>query len=130
LALGGPAPPHAFLKNETPMSFAKEDVFGMFALTAATEITLPLDVRYAYKLTHTGKDAAGNDDAQSALSAWLSTLSGTITCDNSIEDEKYELTDGGSETFGPGIGNLYVKSTTGADGVIKLFRIGTPTNSY
>lgn len=112
------------------MAFAKEDKFGMFSLTAATEITLPLDVRYQYKITHTGKDAAGNDDANSALSAWLSTLSATITCDNSVEDEKYELVDGTSETFGPGIGNLYVKSTANADGVIKLFRIGTPTNSY
>jgi len=112
------------------MAFAKEDVFGMFSLTADTEITLPLDPRYRYKIAHTGADASGNDDAQSALSAWLSTLSGTITCDGSVEDEKYELTDGTSETFGPGIGNLYVKSTTGADAVIKLFRIGTPTVSY
>ena len=112
------------------MAFAKEDVFGMFSLTADTEITLPLDVRYAYKITHTGADAAGNDDANSAKSAWLSTLSATITCDGTVEDEKYELTDGTSETFGPGIGNLYVKSTTGADAVIKLFRIGTPTSSY
>ena len=112
------------------MAFAKEDVFGMFSLTADTEIALPLDVRYAYKISHTGADAAGNDDAQSALSAWLSTLSATITCDGTVEDEKYELTDGTSETFGPGIGTLYVKSTTGADAVIKLFRIGTPTGSY
>ncbi len=112
------------------MAFATEDVFGMFSLTEATEITIPLDVRYAYKITHTGDDAAGNDDAQSALSAWLSTLSATITCDGTVEDEKYELLTDTSDTFGPGIGNLYVKSTTGADGVVKLFRIGTPTNSY
>ena len=112
------------------MSFQKEDVFGMFSLTEATEITLPLDVRYAYKITHTGDDAAGNDDAQSALSAWLSTLSATITCDGTVEDEKYELLTDTNETFGPGIGALYVKSTTGADAVIKLFRIGTPSNSY
>jgi hypothetical protein len=112
------------------MAFAKEDVFGMFSLTAGTEITLPVDVRYRYKLTHTGLDAAGNDDASSALSAWLSTLSGEITADGSVEDEKYELIDETSETFGPGIGNLYVVSTTGADAVIKLFRIGSPTVSY
>lgn len=112
------------------MAFAKEDVFGMFSLTSTTEIALPLDVRYAYKITHTGVDAAGNDDASSALSAWLSTLSATITCDGTVEDEKYELVDGTSETFGPGIGTLYVKSTAVADAVIKLFRIGTPTNSY
>jgi hypothetical protein len=112
------------------MAFAKADVFGMFSLTGATEITLPLDVRYRYKITHTGDDAAGNDDVNSALSAWLSTLSATITCDGSVEDEKYELVTDTSETFGPGIGNLYVKSTTNADAVIKLFRIGTPTSSY
>lgn len=112
------------------MAFAREDVFGMFALTATTEIAVPLDVRYAYKISHTGDDAAGNDDANSALSAWLSTLSGTITCDNSIEDEKYELVTDTNETFGPGIGTLYVKSTANADGVIKLYRIGTPTSSY
>ncbi len=117
------------------MAFAKEDVFGMFSLTADTEITLPLDVRYSYRITHTGADAAGNDDGAGdslleEASAWLSTLSGTITCDGTVEDEKYELTDGTSETFGPGIGNLYVKSVSGADAVIKLFRMGTPTVSY
>ncbi len=53
---------------------APGDVFGMVALTAATEITLSLDPRYQYKLIHTGADASGTDDAQSALSAWLSTL--------------------------------------------------------
>jgi hypothetical protein len=112
------------------MAFATKDVFGMFALTAGTEIALPLDVRYRYKITHTGDDASGNDDANSAKSAWLSTLSATITADGSVEDEKYELLTDTSETFGPGIGTLYVKSTSNADGVIKLFRIGTPTNSY
>ena len=117
------------------MAFAKEDVFGMVSLTAATEITLPLDVRYAYKITHTGADAAGNDDGAGdglleEASAWLSTLESTITADGTVEDEKYELTDGTSETFGPGIGALYVVSVNGADAVIKLFRIGTPTSSY
>jgi hypothetical protein len=112
------------------MAFAKEDVFGMFALTAATEIALSLDVRYADKLIHTGKDAGGIDDANSAKSAWLSTLSATITCDGSVEDEKLELTDGSTETIGPGISTLYVKSTENADAVIKLYRIGTPTHSY
>ena len=112
------------------MAFAKEDVFGMFSLTATTEIALPLDVRYAYKISHTGDDAAGNDDGASALSAWLSTLSATITCDGTVEDEKYELLTDTSETFGPGIGTLYVKSTATADAVIKLFRIGTPSHSY
>jgi len=117
------------------MAFAKEDVFGMFSLTGATEIELDLDVRYSYKITHTGADAAGHDDGAGdglleEASAWLSTLSGTVTANATVEDEKYILTDGTSETFGPGIGTLYVVSVPGADAVIKLFRIGTPTNSY
>jgi hypothetical protein len=112
------------------MSFAITDVFGMLSLTSTTEITLSLDPRYQYKFTHTGIDAAGNGDASSQLSAWLSTLSATITCDKTVEDEKYELANGANETFGPGIDTLYLKSTAVADGVIKFVRIGTPTVSY
>ena len=112
------------------MAFDPSDKFGMVALTAATEVTLSLDVRYQYKLSHTGADASGNDDANSALSAWLSTLSATITCDKTVEDEKFELTDGGNETVGPGISTLYLKSTANADAVLKIVRIGNPTNSY
>jgi|GEM_PF-2535025 len=109
---------------------APGDVFGMLALTADTEITLNLDPRYQYKLIHTGADAGGTDDADSALSAWLSTLSGTITADKTVEDEKLELADGANETIGPGIKTLYLVSTTGADAVLKIVRIGNPTNSY
>ena len=112
------------------MAMAAEDLFGMIALNAGTEVSLALDVRYMYELTHTGKDASGNDDANSALSAWLSTLSSTITANSSVEDEKYELVDGASVLFGPGISTLYLVSTTGADGTLKLVRRGTPTNSY
>ena len=75
---------------------APGDVFGMVALNGATEVTLTLDPRYQYKIIHTGADAGGTDDANSALSAWLSTLSATITCDKTVEDEKFELTDGAS----------------------------------
>jgi hypothetical protein len=109
---------------------SSDDTFGMVALTAATEVALSLDPRYQYKLIHTGADASGNDDTQSALSAWLSTLSATITANKTVEDEKFELTDGASETIGPGISTLYIVSTTGADAVLKIVRIGTPTNSY
>lgn len=112
------------------MAFAKEDVFGMVALNGATEVELDLDVRYAYKIFHTGDDASGNDDGDSAKSAWLSTLSGTITADNSVEDEKLEMLTDTDETIGPGISKLYIVSTSGADGVLKLYRIGTPTGSY
>jgi hypothetical protein len=112
------------------MAFAKEDKFGMIALSAATEVSLALDVRYQYKIIHTGADASGNDDAQSALSAWLSTLSSTITANKTVEDEKFELTDGATEYVGPGITTLYIVSTVGADAVLKVVRLGTPSNSY
>ena len=109
---------------------APGDAFGMVALTAASEVTLNLDPRYQFKLTHTGAGADGTDDANSALSAWLSTKSATITCDRTVENCKLELTDGASETVGPGISTLYLKSAANADAVLKIVRIGTPTNSY
>lgn len=109
---------------------SSDDKFGMIALTADTEVTLNLDPRYQYKIIHTGADASGTDDAQSALSAWLSTLSATIAANKTVQDEKFELTDGASETFGPGISKLYLVSTTGADAVLKIVRIGTPSLSY
>jgi hypothetical protein len=112
------------------MTFAASHLFGMVALSGATEVSLSLDVRYSYKLFHTGVDVSGNDDANSAKSAWLSTVSATITCDGSVEDHKLEMKDGTNETIGPGISMLYLKSTADADAVIKLYRIGTPTNSY
>lgn len=107
------------------MTWSKLDAFGLFSLTAATEITLELNPRYAYKLTHLGKDSAGNDDAQSALSAWLSTSSGEITADNTVEDEKVWIADGANETIGPGITKLYVVSTAGADAAIQIVRQGS-----
>ena len=104
------------------MAWSKLDAFGLFSLTATTEITLELDPRYSYKLIHTGDDSAGNDDAQSALSAWLSTVSGTITADNTVEDEKLWLANETNVTIGPGISKLYVVSTAGADAAIQIIR--------
>ena len=104
------------------MAWSKQDAFGLFSLTAATEIPLELNPRYSYKLIHTGKDSAGNDDVQSALSVWLSTLSATITADNTVEDEKMWIADGANETIGPGISKLYVVSTAGADAAIQIIR--------
>ena len=109
---------------------APGDKFGMVAILGATQVTLNLDPRYQYKLIHSGADASGNDDAASALSAWLSTLSSTIAANKTVEDEKFELTDGANETIGPGISKLYIISTPTADAVLKIVRIGTPTNSY
>jgi hypothetical protein len=91
---------------------------------------LSLERNHQYKLIHTGEDASGDDDANSAKSAWLSTLSATITCDGTVEDEKLELTDGSTETIGPGISSLYLKSTAGADAVLKIVRIGGPRQGY
>lgn len=104
------------------MAWSSKDAFGLFSLTATTEITLELNPRFSYKLIHLGVDSAGNNDAQSALSAWLSTLSGTITADNTVEDEKLFIADGGNETIGPGISKLYVVSTAGADAAIQIVR--------
>ena len=104
------------------MAWSKLDAFGLFSLTADTEIELELNPRYSYKLTHLGVDTGGNDDAQSALSAWLSTASATITADNTVEDEKLWIADGGNETIGPGIDKLYVVSTAGADAAIQIVR--------
>jgi hypothetical protein len=104
------------------MAWDKLDKFGMFSLTAATEITLELNPRFTYKFIHTGADSAGNDDANAAKSAWLSTLSSTITADNTVEDEKLFIADGGNETIGPGIDTLYVVSSADADAAIKIVR--------
>ena len=104
------------------MAWSKLDAFGLFSLTAATEITLELNPRYSYKFTHLGKDSAGSDDAQSALSAWFSTTSSTITADNTVEDDKLWIADGGNDTIGPGIDKLYVVSTAGADAAIQIVR--------
>ena len=109
---------------------APGDKFGMVALTGGTQVTVSLDVKYQYKFIHTGADASGNDDANSALSAWLSTSSSTITANKTVEDEKFELTDGANETIGPGISTLYVISTTNADAVLKFVRVGTPSSAY
>ena len=109
------------------MAFAKTDPFGMVALNGTTEVPLPLDVRYQYRLTHTGLDASGN---AATASAWLSTSSGAITCDKTVQSVKHELLTGTNETFGPGIGELYLKSTAGAAAVLTVVRLGTPTISY
>lgn len=111
------------------MAWDKLDAFGLFSLTANTEITLELNPRYSYKLTHLGVDSGGNDDAQSALSAWLSTVSGTIAADNTVEDEKLWIADGGNTTIGPGIDKLYVVSTAGADAAIQIVR-QSPSESW
>ena len=109
---------------------AADDKFGMVALEGLTEVQVSLDVRYKYHVTHTGMDGDGNSDASSLVSAWLSTASNTIATDKTVQDEKFELPHNESEVLGPGISKLYLRSTIGADAVLKIVRLGTPTNSY
>lgn len=105
------------------MAWDKQDAFGYVALTATTEVSVELNPRYAYKLIHTGVDISGNDDANSAIAAYLSTSTGSITADAVYdEDEKMWILDGANETIGPGIKMLYLISTAGADGVIQIIR--------
>jgi hypothetical protein len=112
------------------MAMAKEDLFGMVALTADTLVEVDLDVRYRYRVLHTGRDASNTDDANSAKSAWMAPKGTTPIADRAVNDNQYELEDGQEVTIGPGIGTLNLKSTTGADAVLLFIRIGTPTNSY
>lgn len=108
------------------MAWNRLDAFGYVALDATTEVSVELNPRYAYKLVHTGVDAAGNDDANSALTAWISTSSGAITADTVWdEDEKLWILDAGNQTLGPGINKLYLISTANADGVIQIIRQGS-----
>jgi len=105
------------------MAWSKHDAFGYIALAAATEVSVELLARYQYKLVHTEVDAAGNDDAQSALSAYISTSSGAITADSVYdEDEKMWIDNAANETIGPGIDKLYLIGATGADAVIQIIR--------
>ena len=105
------------------MAWNKLDAFGYVALAAATEVSVALNPRYSYKFVHTGVDVGGNDDANSAKTAYLSTLSGTITADSIYdEDEKIWIDDAGNETLGPGISKLYLLGAASADGVIQIIR--------
>ena len=112
------------------MAMKSSDKFGMVALAGAGEVELDLDVRYQYRIFHTGDDVGGVDDANSALSGFLSTASSAIAADKSIEDNKYELMTDLSVTIGPGISKLYIVSAANADAVLQVVRIGTPTGSY
>ena len=104
--------------------------FGTVALNSTTEVEVTLDPQFCYHVRHTGLDASGNDDANSALTAYLSNESATITADLSEEDKKYPLTDGEYTVIGPGIGTLYLDAATGADGILAFSRIGELTRAF
>ena len=105
-------------------------LFGMASVTAATLLEVTLDVRYKYRVIHTGRDASDTDDVNSAKSAWIAPTGTTPVADRAVNDNQYELADGQEVTVGPGIGTLNIKSTSDADAVLLFVRIGTPTNSY
>ena len=103
--------------------------FGTVALNSTTEVTVTLNEQFSYQVKHLGADAAGNDDAQSALTAYLSYASG-VTVSLAEEDDKYPLMDGQSVIIGPGIGTLYIDAATGADGILAFSRTGESTRAW
>jgi hypothetical protein len=103
--------------------------FGTVALNSTTEVTVTLDERFAYQVKHTGVDAAGTDDANSALVAYLSYASG-VTVSMAEEDDKYPLMDGQSVEIGPGISTLYIDAASGADAILAFARKGTLTRAW
>lgn len=105
------------------------DHFGVVALNAATEVEVTLDEKFAYQVRHAGVDASGNDDANSAITAFLSFASG-VTADLSEEDDKYPLMDGQAIEIGPGIATLYIDSTANADAVLFFARTGELTRAW
>lgn len=103
--------------------------FGTVALNGATEVTVTLDERFSYQVRHTGVDAAGVDDANSALTAYLSWATG-VTVSMAEEDDKYPLMDGQSVEIGPGISTLYIDAAAGSDGILAFARKGETTRAW
>lgn len=103
--------------------------FGVVALNGATEVTVTLDERFAYQVRHTGVDAGGTDDANSALTAYLSYASG-VTVSMAEEDDKYALMDGQSVEIGPGIATLYIDAAANSDGILVFARKGIATRAW
>ena len=103
--------------------------FGTVAIVGASEVTVELDEKFAYEVRHTGVDAAGNDDANSALTAFLSVATG-VTADMAEEDDKYPLMDQQSVEIGPGISRLYIDSAADSDGILIFSRKGISTRSW
>lgn len=103
--------------------------FGCVALNGVTEVTVTLDEKYAYVVRHTGVDASGTDDANSALTAYLSWASG-VTVSMAEEDDKYPLMDGQSVEIGPGISTLYIDAAANSDGILAFSRKGELTRQW
>jgi hypothetical protein len=104
-------------------------LFGTVALNGASEVTVTLDEKFAYQVRHTGVDAGGTDDANSALTAYLSYTSGVVAT-MAEADDKYPLMDGQSVEIGPGISTLYIDSVADSDGILIFARKGTSTRAW
>ena len=108
---------------------AVTDHFGTVALNGTTEVTVTLDEKFMYHVRHTGVDASANDDANSALTAFLSYASG-VTADMSEEDDKYPLMDGEYVVIGPGIATLYIDAAANSDAILVFSRIGDSSRTW
>ena len=95
--------------------------FGILDLDEDNEVSVTLNPTFAYQVRHTGVDASGTDDANSAKTAWLSYTSGGT---------EYPLMDGQSVEVGPGITTLYAESVIGADGRLAFSRKGELTRAW
>ena len=108
---------------------AVTDHFGTVALDGTNEVTVTLDETFAYQVRHTGVDADGNDDASSALTAYLSYGSGMIAS-MAEADDKYALMDEQSVEIGPGINTLYIVAAENSDAILIFARKGTSTRAW
>ena len=108
---------------------AATDHFGTVALNGSTEVTVTLDSKFAYQVRHTGVDASGSDNANSALTAYLSYASG-VTVSMAEEDDKYPLMNEQSVEIGPGITTLYIDAAADSDGILVFSRKGTSTRAW
>ena len=104
--------------------------FGTVALNSTTEVKVTLDERFAYQVRHTGLDASSTDDANSALTAFLSYTTGITSLTLAEEDDKYPLMDEQSVEIGPGISTLYIDAASGADGILLFVRKGETTRRW
>ncbi len=103
--------------------------FGTVAIVGASEVTVTLDPKFAYQVRHTGVDASGNDDDNSALTAYLSYESGVVAS-MAEEDDKYPLMGDQSVEIGPGITTLFIDAAVNSDGILAFSRKGTATRAW
>ena len=103
--------------------------FGTVALNGSTEVTVTLDERFSYQVRHTGIDAGSVDDANSALTAYLSWASG-VTVSMAEEDDKYPLMNETSVEIGPGISTLYIDAAANSDAILAFARKGETTRKW